>query len=125
VNDDLIADRLFHRIQDLSVDAAYHGPTQVAPERHEIAVGLAWIVLGLLAGFIASHLINRHGEGMVLDILLGIVGAIIGGWLAQMFGFSGVTRFNLYSLIVATCGAIVLLFVYHAIRRSMIGRRFL
>ena len=46
----------------------------------------AWIVLGLLAGFIASHLVNHRGEGMVLDILLGIVGAVVGGWLAHLAG---------------------------------------
>ena len=84
-----------------------------------------WLLLGLLAGFIASHLVNHRGEGMVLDILLGIVGAIIGGWLAYMFGFAGVTRLNLYSVIVATGGSVVFLFVYHAIRRNVIGRRIL
>ena len=85
----------------------------------------AWILLGLLAGFIASHLVNHRGEGMVLDILLGIVGSVVGGWLAHLLGFAGVTRLNLYSLIVATLGAVVFLFLYHAIRRSMIGRRIL
>jgi uncharacterized membrane protein YeaQ/YmgE (transglycosylase-associated protein family) len=84
----------------------------------------AWILLGLLAGFIASHLINHRGEGMVLDILLGIVG-VVGGWLAHLLGFAGVTRLNLYSLIVATCGAVVFLFLYHAIRRNVVGRRIL
>ena len=84
----------------------------------------AWIVLGLLAGFIASHLVNHRGEGMVLDILLGIVGSIVGGWLAHLLGYAGVNRLNLYSLVVATLGAIVFLFVYHAIRRNVIGRRF-
>src|SRR5215813_3454020 len=59
-----------------------------------------WILLGLLAGFVASHLVNHRGEGMVLDILLGIVGAIIGGWVFHMLGFAGITRLNLYSLIV-------------------------
>ena len=49
----------------------------------------AWLILGLIAGFIASHLVNHKGEGMVLDILLGIVGAIIGGWMAYMLGFAG------------------------------------
>ena len=83
----------------------------------------AWIVLGLLAGFIASHLVNHRGEGMVLDILLGIVGSIVGGWLAHLMGYAGVTRLNLYSLIVATAGAISLLVIYHAIRRNVIGRR--
>jgi uncharacterized membrane protein YeaQ/YmgE (transglycosylase-associated protein family) len=85
----------------------------------------AWLLLGLLAGFIASHLVNHRGEGMILDMLLGIVGAIVGGWLAYMFGFSGVTRLNLHGLIVATIGSVVFLFVYHAIRRNVVGRRIL
>ena len=85
----------------------------------------AWILLGLLAGFIASHLVNHRGEGMILDILLGIVGAIVGGWLAHLLGYAGVTSLNLYSLIVATLGAVVFLFLYHMIRRNVIGRRIL
>jgi uncharacterized membrane protein YeaQ/YmgE (transglycosylase-associated protein family) len=85
----------------------------------------AWILLGLLAGFIASHLVNHRGEGMVLDILLGIVGAIVGGWLAHLLGYAGVASLNLYSLIVATLGAVVFLFLYHMIRRNVIGRRIL
>ena len=75
-----------------------------------------WILLGPVAGFIASHLVNRHGEGIILDVLLGIVGAIVGGWLFRMFGHVGVNGLNLYSLLVATCGAVVFLIVYHAIR---------
>ncbi len=75
-----------------------------------------WILLGLVAGFIASHIVNRRGEGMVLDILLGIVGALVGGWLFHLFGHAGVNGLNLYSLFVATLGAVVLLFLYHAIR---------
>jgi uncharacterized membrane protein YeaQ/YmgE (transglycosylase-associated protein family) len=85
----------------------------------------AWLLLGLVAGFIASHLVNHRGEGMILDILLGIVGAIIGGWLAYMFGFAGITRLNIHSLIVATIGSVVVLFGYHTIRRNVIGRRVL
>ena len=85
----------------------------------------AWLLLGLLSGFIASHLVNHRGEGMVLDILLGIVGAIVGGWLFHLFGEPGVTQLNLQSLIVAVAGAILFLFVYHAIRRGVIGRRIL
>jgi uncharacterized membrane protein YeaQ/YmgE (transglycosylase-associated protein family) len=83
----------------------------------------AWIVLGLLAGFIASHMVNHRGEGMVLDVLLGVVGAVVGGWLAHLFGLAGVTRLNLYSIIVATAGAILFLVLYHAIRRNVVGRR--
>ncbi|HEY8020653.1 MAG TPA: GlsB/YeaQ/YmgE family stress response membrane protein [Thermoanaerobaculia bacterium] len=78
---------------------------------------LAWIVLGLIAGFIASKIVNKSGEGFLLDIVLGIIGAVVGGWLFQMFGHSGVTGLNLYSMLVAVIGAIVVLVVYHAIRR--------
>lgn len=79
---------------------------------------LAWIVLGLLAGFIGSKLVNKKGEGLILDILLGIVGAVVGGWLFNRFGVAGVTGLNLYSLLVAVVGAVVVLLVYHAIRRA-------
>ena len=79
---------------------------------------LAWIILGLVAGFIGSKIVNKKGEGLILDIVLGIVGAIVGGWLFTLFGASGVTGFNIYSLIVAVIGAIVVLVVYHAIRRA-------
>lgn len=78
----------------------------------------AWIILGLIAGFVGSKIVNKKGEGLILDIILGIVGAIVGGWLFSMFGTSGVTGLNLYSLAVAVVGAIVVLVVYHAIRRA-------
>ena len=78
---------------------------------------LAWIVLGLIAGFIGSKIVNKRGEGLILDIILGVVGAIAGGWLFNMFGATGVTGLNLYSLMVAVVGAIVVLVLYHAIRR--------
>jgi uncharacterized membrane protein YeaQ/YmgE (transglycosylase-associated protein family) len=79
---------------------------------------VAWIILGLVAGFVGSKIVNKTGEGLLLDIILGIVGAIVGGWLFSMFGASGVTGLNLYSLAVAVVGAIVVLIVYHAIRRA-------
>jgi uncharacterized membrane protein YeaQ/YmgE (transglycosylase-associated protein family) len=79
---------------------------------------LAWIILGLVAGFIGSKLVNKTGEGAILDIILGIVGAVVGGWLFNQFGASGVTGLNLYSLLVAVAGAVVVLVVYHAIRRA-------
>jgi uncharacterized membrane protein YeaQ/YmgE (transglycosylase-associated protein family) len=78
---------------------------------------LAWIVFGLLCGFIASLLVNHRGEGMFLDIVLGVVGAIVGGFLFQAFGHTGVTGFNMHSILVAVVGAVVLLVAYHAIRR--------
>lgn len=80
---------------------------------------LTWIVLGLVAGFIGSKIVNKAGEGLVMDIILGIVGAVVGGWLFSMFGSSGVTGLNLYSLLVAVVGAVVFLLAYHAIRRAI------
>jgi uncharacterized membrane protein YeaQ/YmgE (transglycosylase-associated protein family) len=76
---------------------------------------LAWIVLGLLAGFIGSKIVNKSGEGVFLDIILGVVGAVVGGWLFNTFGHSGVNGLNLYSLLVAVVGAIIVLVVYHAL----------
>jgi uncharacterized membrane protein YeaQ/YmgE (transglycosylase-associated protein family) len=78
---------------------------------------LAWVVLGLIAGFIGSKIVNKSGEGVLLDVLLGIVGAVLGGWLFNRFGAAGVTGLNLYSLLVAVVGSVVFLVIYHAIRR--------
>jgi uncharacterized membrane protein YeaQ/YmgE (transglycosylase-associated protein family) len=78
---------------------------------------LAWIILGLIAGFIGSKIVNKRGEGVLLDIILGIVGAIVGGWLFRFFGARGVTGLNIYSLFVAVIGSVVFLLVYHAIVR--------
>lgn len=76
---------------------------------------IAWIILGLIAGFIASKIVNKRGEGFFGDIILGIVGALVGGFIFRAFGYHGVTHFNVGSLIVAVIGAIVVLFIYHAI----------
>jgi uncharacterized membrane protein YeaQ/YmgE (transglycosylase-associated protein family) len=76
---------------------------------------LGWLVLGLIAGFIASKIVNKSGEGLILDIVLGIVGAFVGGFLFTYLGAAGVTGFNLYSMLVAVVGAIVVLVVYHLI----------
>jgi uncharacterized membrane protein YeaQ/YmgE (transglycosylase-associated protein family) len=78
---------------------------------------LAWIILGLVAGFVGSKIVNKSGEGLFVDIILGIVGAIVGGWLFRLFGAQGVTGLNLYSLIVAVIGAVVFLLIYHALFR--------
>jgi uncharacterized membrane protein YeaQ/YmgE (transglycosylase-associated protein family) len=75
---------------------------------------LAWIVLGLVAGFIASKLVSRSGGSLVVDLVLGIVGAVVGGFLFNQFGSAGVTGLNLYSLLVAVIGAVVVLAIYHA-----------
>lgn len=81
---------------------------------------IAWIVLGLIAGFIASKLVNKTGEGLLMDIILGVVGAVIGGWLFHTFGMPGVTGLNIYSLVVAVIGAAVFLIVYHALARRSV-----
>jgi uncharacterized membrane protein YeaQ/YmgE (transglycosylase-associated protein family) len=76
---------------------------------------LAWLVLGLISGYIASKLVNKAGEGMVLDIVLGIVGALVGGWVFNALGHSGVTGLNIYSMFVSIVGAVIVLVVYHAL----------
>jgi uncharacterized membrane protein YeaQ/YmgE (transglycosylase-associated protein family) len=79
---------------------------------------LGWIVLGLIAGFVASKIVNRQGAGIVLDIVLGIVGALIGGWIMTALGEAGVTGFNLYSMLVAILGAVIVLAIAHVLRRG-------
>jgi uncharacterized membrane protein YeaQ/YmgE (transglycosylase-associated protein family) len=82
---------------------------------------IAWIILGLIAGFISSKVVNHSGEGTIIDIVLGVVGAFVGGFLFNMFGAAGVTGLNVWSLVVATLGAITVLVIKHAItgRRSL------
>jgi uncharacterized membrane protein YeaQ/YmgE (transglycosylase-associated protein family) len=80
---------------------------------------IAWIVVGLIAGFIGSKIVNKTGEGLVRDIILGIVGAFVGGWIFTAMGAAGVTGVNIYSIFVAVIGAVVVLVAYHAI----FGRR--
>jgi uncharacterized membrane protein YeaQ/YmgE (transglycosylase-associated protein family) len=80
---------------------------------------IAWIILGLISGFIGSKIVNKQGEGMFLDIILGIIGAFVGGWLFSTFGMSGVTGLNLYSMLVAVVGAVVVLVIYHALKRRV------
>jgi len=76
---------------------------------------IAWIILGLISGFIASKIVNKTGEGFVLDVVLGIVGAVAGGFLFHLVGATGVTGLNIWSMFVAVIGAIVVLAIKHAI----------
>jgi len=78
---------------------------------------LSWIILGLIAGFIGSKLVNKRGEGFFLDIILGIVGAVAGGWIFSAIGGHSVTGVNLYSIFVAVIGSVIVLVLYHALRR--------
>ena len=80
---------------------------------------IAWIILGLIAGFIASKIVNKSGQGVVMDIVLGILGALVGGFLMSIIGGAGITGFNIWSILVAIFGAIVVLWIYHAVA----GRR--
>lgn len=82
---------------------------------------LAWIVLGLIAGFIGSKIVNSSGQGIVLDIVLGIIGAFVGGYVFTLLGAAPVTGLNLYSMLVAVVGAVIVLVVYHMVIGS--GRR--
>jgi uncharacterized membrane protein YeaQ/YmgE (transglycosylase-associated protein family) len=75
---------------------------------------IAWLVMGLIAGFIASKLVNKQGEGAFMDVILGIIGAVVGGFIANAVGFTGITGFDLYSILVSVVGAVIVLVVYHA-----------
>ncbi|ADO48260.1 GlsB/YeaQ/YmgE family stress response membrane protein [[Enterobacter] lignolyticus] len=81
---------------------------------------ITWIVFGLIAGVIAKFIMpGRDGGGFILTCVLGIVGAVVGGWLATMFGIGGsVTGFNLHSFLVAVVGALVVLLVFRLVRKS-------
>ena len=76
---------------------------------------ISWIILGLIAGFIGSKIVNKTGEGLLLDIVLGVVGAVVGGYLMSLFGHEGVTGLNIWSLVVAVIGAIIVLVVYRLV----------
>jgi len=80
---------------------------------------ISWIILGLIAGFLGSMIVGREGQGFWLDIALGIVGALVGGFIFDLFGASGVTGLNIYSMIVAIVGSIAVLLIYN----MLTGRR--
>jgi uncharacterized membrane protein YeaQ/YmgE (transglycosylase-associated protein family) len=80
---------------------------------------ISWIILGLIAGFIGSKIVDKQGQGFWLNIALGIIGALVGGFLFDLFGATGVTGLNIWSMIVAIVGSVVVLLVYNALA----GRR--
>ena len=80
---------------------------------------LSWIILGLIAGFIGSKIVDKQGQGFWLNMALGIIGALVGGFLFSLFGSSGVTGLNIWSMIVAVVGSVVVLLIYNAVA----GRR--
>lgn len=84
---------------------------------------LGWLVVGLVAGFLAKYVVPGEGPGGVVgDIIIGLIGAVIGGWVFHLFDHSGATGLNLWSIIVAFIGAVILLFILRAIsgRRSTV-----
>ncbi|MDR3642828.1 MAG: GlsB/YeaQ/YmgE family stress response membrane protein [Candidatus Doudnabacteria bacterium] len=80
---------------------------------------IIWIIFGALAGWIASSIMGSR-DGLLMDIVLGIVGAILGGFIMSLFGQGGVSGFNLYSFLVAIFGAVVLIWIVRAIRGGKI-----
>jgi uncharacterized membrane protein YeaQ/YmgE (transglycosylase-associated protein family) len=79
---------------------------------------ILWIIFGALVGWIASMIMNTDAQqGALLNIIVGITGAVLGGWIMNFFDKSGTTGFNLYSFIVALLGAVVLIAIVKAIRR--------
>ena len=78
---------------------------------------LAWLVVGLIAGFLASKVINKTGSGLVMDIVLGVVGALVGGFVFNAIGHSAPNGINLYSIFVAFIGAVIVLVIYHMVIR--------
>jgi uncharacterized membrane protein YeaQ/YmgE (transglycosylase-associated protein family) len=72
----------------------------------------SWIILGLIAGFVAGKLVNKTGQGMLIDIGLGIVGAVVGGFIVSILGMGGVSGLNLWSFLVAIGGSVVVILAY-------------
>ncbi len=79
---------------------------------------ILWIIFGALAGWIASAIMKTN-DGVLMDIVIGIVGAVIGGWIMSFLGFGGVTGFNIYSFLVAILGAVVLIWLVRILRRTV------
>lgn len=98
--------------------ALHQHSRRIVLESESIVSVLTWIALGLVSGFVASKIINKSGDGFLLDIALGIVGAVVGGWLFAAFGMAGASGLNVYSFIVAIAGAMAVLVGYHLLVRS-------
>jgi uncharacterized membrane protein YeaQ/YmgE (transglycosylase-associated protein family) len=111
-----ISERLTHAMRLVTNDTQDFGLRRSVKGDFTMSF-LAWLILGLIAGFIGSKLVNKSGSGLFLDIILGIVGAVVGGFLFSFFGASGVNGLNLYSLLVAVVGSVLVLVIYHALVR--------
>ncbi len=78
---------------------------------------ILWIIFGAIVGFIASNIMGK-GEGLLWDIILGMIGALVGGFIMNALGHAGITGFNLYSLVVAVVGAIIVIWIGRALRQK-------
>jgi uncharacterized membrane protein YeaQ/YmgE (transglycosylase-associated protein family) len=78
---------------------------------------ISWIILGLIAGWLAGFFVNKPGSGILMNLVLGIVGAVVGGIIVSALGFGGVTGVNIWSIIVSVIGAVVVVWIYNAVRR--------
>jgi len=89
-----------------------------------------WIIGSIIAGFVASKIVNKSGEGLIIDLVLGVIGGVVGGWIMthvfgseigrivrSLFGWAGAYAGEAYSLAVAAAGAVLVLIVFHALRR--------
>jgi uncharacterized membrane protein YeaQ/YmgE (transglycosylase-associated protein family) len=76
---------------------------------------LSWILVGLIAGYLGSRIVNKSGEGFIRDVILGIIGALVGGSIFTRLGYAGVTGVNLWSILVAVIAAVIVLVIYHAV----------
>lgn len=76
---------------------------------------LSWLILGLIAGFIGSKIVNKTGSGMIMDIVLGVIGGVVGGYIGTLLGLGGVSGLNIPSLFLAIVGAVVVLLVYRTV----------
>ena len=102
------------------IDVPTLSPFLLSDRRESSALGfIGWIVLGVVTGFIGSRVIHKTRHGRHRDVLLGVVGAVVGGFLANLFRDTGVANLNLYSLFVAIIGAVAFLISYHA--RAIVG----
>jgi uncharacterized membrane protein YeaQ/YmgE (transglycosylase-associated protein family) len=102
------------------------GMPMLSPQESSTLSFVAWIVIGLVTGFIGNKILNKTGRGLGRDCLIGIVGAFISGFLANLLGTPGGQGLDIYSLVVAAVGGIVFMFVYHALfrRRRFLSMRF-
>ncbi len=75
----------------------------------------SWLIMGLIAGFIGSKIVNKTGSGLVMDIVLGVVGAFVGGFIGKLLFHVGITHFSLYGVIMSIFGAVIVLYLYHMV----------